>query len=141
MSKEIRFPDGTIVRGCGLAARDENQGWRDFGLYLDAQWRPEWDAVVLEWPDFGVPASQADADQAITMAFRMAREGKHVEIGCLGGVGRTGTVLACMAVLAGIRGDQAVEWVKEAYSPYAVEEDEQETWVLGFAERTAGTKP
>ncbi len=56
-----------------------------------------------------------------------------MEVGCLGGSGRTGTVLACMAVLAGVPPAQAVPWVRSAYRPEAVETAEQEAWVQWFA--------
>lgn len=32
----------------------------------------------------------------------LARSGRHVDVGCAGGIGRTGTVHACMALFAGI---------------------------------------
>ncbi len=54
-------------------------------------------------------------------------------MGCIGGLGRTGTVLACMAILAGIPAGHAVDWVREHYDPAAVETPEQEQWVLWFA--------
>ena len=38
--------------------------------------------------------------------------GERVEVTCGGGTGRTGTVLACMAVLAGVAADDAVGWVR-----------------------------
>ncbi len=138
MPSEIRFPDGTVVRACGVASRDENAAWREFGLYLDAAWEPDWPAVVIDWPDFGVPMSREDVDRAIRYAFQLAREGKNVEIGCLGGIGRTGTVLACMAVLSGVATATAIEWVRSNYSVYAVEEAEQEEWVRDFAARVKG---
>jgi protein-tyrosine phosphatase len=50
------------------------------------------------------------------------------------GSGRTGTVLACMAVLAGVPPPEAVEWVRANYRPEAVETVEQEAWVRWFAE-------
>ena len=46
-----------------------------------------------------------------------ARRGELVEIGCLGGSGRTGTVLACMAVLAGVPPAEAVDWVRTRTRP------------------------
>ncbi len=39
--------------------------------------------------------------------------------------GERGTILACMAVLAGVPKAEAVEWVRENYNPYAVELDLQ----------------
>ena len=56
-----------------------------------------------------------------------------MEVGCLGGSGRTGTVLACMAVLAGVPPPEAVPWVRETYRREAVETADQEAWVQWFA--------
>jgi hypothetical protein len=130
---EITFPDGTCVRASGIASRDANDGWRDFGLYCDAAWKPDWDAVTIDWPDFGIPAAPNTAASQIVAAFQQAQSGKHVEVGCLGGLGRTGTVLACMAVLAGVPGESAVGWVREHYRCEAVETAAQANWVGWFA--------
>ena len=54
-----------------------------------------------------------------------ARCGERVEVGCLGGHGRTGTALACLAVLAGHAGDDAVNWARANYCSDAVETTEQ----------------
>ena len=70
----------------------------------------------------------------IVEAFGRGRDGGLVEVGCLGGSGRTGTVLACMAVLAGVPPAEAVAWVRVSYRPEAVETAEQEAWVWSFAE-------
>jgi len=64
--------------------------------------------------------------------FSRAKNGERVEIGCVGGLGRTGTVLACMAILAGVPANQAVEWVRATYDSRAVETIEQEEWVIWF---------
>jgi protein-tyrosine phosphatase len=133
----VRFPDGTVVHGAALAARDADAGWRTFGLYLDPRWRPDWPHRLVDWPDLGLPADDADADTAIRDALTRAQAGEGVEVGCVGGLGRTGTVLACMAVLTGIPARRAVAWVREHYVPTAVETAAQERWVLRFAERTA----
>jgi len=67
----------------------------------------------------------------------MAQEGKRVEVACIGGHGRTGTVLACMAVLAGVPANEAVRWVRNQYCERAVQEPSQEYWMERFAERQA----
>ncbi len=54
--------------------------------------------------------------------------GQRVEIGCYGGHGRTGTALACLAVLCGQAPDEAVSWVRGTYCERAVETDEQEAF-------------
>ena len=48
-----------------------------------------------------------------------------------------GTVLAWMAVRAGVPAEGAVARVRERYSPHAVETAAQEAWVLRFAGRAA----
>jgi hypothetical protein len=58
---EVSFPDGVVVRGAAVTDRETNADWRDYGLYLDARWAPTWPATVLDWPDFGLPTSDADA--------------------------------------------------------------------------------
>jgi hypothetical protein len=131
---EVLFPDGTRIRASSLAERDEHLSGRDFGLYLDPRWAPTWPAALIDWPDFGLPPDGARAAAQIRAAFARAREGQLVEIGCIGGLGRTGTVLACMAVLAGVDPPDAVAWVREHYRPEAVETPEQEHWVAWFAE-------
>ena len=130
----VTFPDGTLVRAHGIAARDTDDGWRTFGLYCDAAWQPDWPAVTVDWPDFGLPTEPETAARQIVDAFERAGRGERVEIGCLGGIGRTGTVLACMSVIAGISGTDAVRWVRQNYRPEAVETAAQANWVTWFAE-------
>jgi hypothetical protein len=129
----VTFPDGSRVRASSLADRREDDPERAYGLYLDARWTPTWPADVIAWPDFGLPAEPVVAARQITDAVLRARQGELVEVGCLGGSGRTGTVLACMAVLAGIPPDEAVPWVRAAYRQEAVETAEQEAWVRWFS--------
>jgi hypothetical protein len=133
----VEFPDGTRVLASGWFDRSTEEQAPDFGLYLDPIWQPGWPAAQLDWPDFGVPANIGTADATITEAFARARQGEGVEVGCVGGHGRTGTVLACMAVLAGVPPEQAVSWVRERYCPRAVQEPAQQYWVERFAERHA----
>ena len=128
----VTFPDGSRVRAVGLAERREDDPERAFGLYLDEHWAPTWPADLVAWPDFGLPEEPEVAARQIVDAFGRAQRGELVEVGCLGGSGRTGTVLACMAILAAIAPGEAVEWVREAYRPEAVETAEQEAWVEWF---------
>jgi protein-tyrosine phosphatase len=130
----VHFPDGTRVEAVGLADRRPDKPGRDYGFYLDASWRPTWNADVIDWEDYGLPAEPEATAEAICKTFARAKRGERIEVGCIGGLGRTGTVLACMATLAGITPGQAVQWVRDHYDPGAVETPEQEAWVLWFAE-------
>jgi protein-tyrosine phosphatase len=62
-----------------------------------------------------------------------AKKGELVEVACYGGLGRTGTVLSCLAVRAGVHYPDAVAWVREHYDPRAVETTEQDRFVERFA--------
>jgi len=135
-SRIVRFPDGTEITASPLCARRAENGTRDFGLYMDPQWAPTWEAVLIDWPDFGLPANPEQAAAQIRDAFERAQAGDRVEIGCIGALGRTGTVLACMAILAGIPPNEAVAWIRANYDPRAVETEEQERWVGWFADHT-----
>jgi len=101
---------------------------------MDPKWTPTWNAELIDWPDLGLPADEETAADQIVAAFTRAKNGERVEIGCIGGLGRTGTVLACMAILAGVPVDQAVEWVRANYDSRAVETLEQAEWVLWFCQ-------
>jgi protein tyrosine phosphatase len=133
----VRFPDGTAVQATGLERADVDAD-PQFGLYLDKAWGDAsvtWTYEVLDWPDFGTPADPDRAESAIVAAFQKARSGQVIEVGCLGGSGRTGTVLACMAILSGIATSDAVDWVRGSYRRNAVETQEQQDFVRQFGLR------
>jgi protein-tyrosine phosphatase len=60
--------------------------------------------------------------------------GERVEIACGGGRGRTGTALACLAVLDGVPGEGAVAYVRRHYDRHAVETPWQRRYVRSFGE-------
>jgi len=82
----------------------------------------------VRWPDFRTPASTEDAVAVLREAFERAAT-ERVEIACRGGVGRTGTALAAIAVLAGVPGPEAVAWVRARYDRRAAETLWQRRWV------------
>ena len=109
----IALPDGTVVRGRGRREPFPPGPLPEFGLYLGhppdrprllprrgAPWQPEWSAEWIDWPDFRTPRDPDAAAAQILEAYHRARSGERVEIACTGGTGRTGTVIACLAVLA-----------------------------------------
>lgn len=136
----VTLVDGTTVVGATFLA-DDPYG-RDvaptFGLYLDERWRPPWPHRHVDWPDFGVPADTEAFRVALRDALDRARGDERVELGCLGGHGRTGTALACLAVLAGAPASEAVAWVRTNYCEKAVETAAQEAFVLAFGPDRAG---
>ena len=61
-----------------------------------------------------------------------------MEVACRGGVGRTGTALAALAVLDGLPADEAVRWVRERYHPRAVETPWQRRWLRSLGPADGG---
>jgi protein-tyrosine phosphatase len=101
----------------------------DFTLVLAAGPVPDWDHRRVRWPDWWVPLDRRDALAALCDALARARAGERVEVACHGGVGRTGTALAALAVLDGLASGRAVPWVRARYHPRAVETPWQRWWV------------
>jgi hypothetical protein len=123
----VLLPDGITVTAASFDPANPYLRERlpDYGLYLDPQWQPPWDHDNLEWPDFGVPDDARPVLKALRFLRDRAHSGQQVEIGCFGGHGRTGTALACLAVLGGTPSQDAVTWVKANYCSEAVETPEQ----------------
>lgn len=149
LSGAIALPDGTLIRGRGRRTPLPAGCPPDFGLYLGRlpgrsggilrrpDRRPDWPATWIDWPDFGTPRDAAIAAEAIEHAYGLARTGQRVEVACGGGTGRTGTVLACMAILAGHPAEDAVTWIRQNYRRRAVETAGQRRWIQWFAHRSA----
>ena len=130
--QEVRFPDGTPVFALHIDARNGGYSPPDFGLYLDMAWRPDWPSTVIPWEDFEDPPDRNVLFEEVLAAFRRAKSGQWVEIGCLAACGRTGTVLACMATLAEVPADEAILWVRTHYDNCAVETLSQKALINEF---------
>lgn len=128
----VRMPDGTRILGSGVFERGPDDEVPDFGLYADERWQPTWPAVFIEWADFGLPTDPREASRLIVEAFDRARSGQTVEVGCHMGNGRTGTIIACMAILAGVAPKDAVAWTRSHYCRHAIDTPEQERWLEAF---------
>jgi hypothetical protein len=134
----VTLPNGGVVQAHGLMGivRIADHEEPDWGLYLDDGWRtrsPSWPHRFVEWADFGLPADELDAFDAFDEAWRRAHDGEVVDVACVGGIGRTGTALACIAVRDGVPLSEAVEWVRANYVQNAVETDDQRALVERFA--------
>ncbi len=128
----LKFPDGVTVYASSEHTREPLEMAPDFGLYASPAWQASCLAYFIDWQDYHLPVRWQLAAHAIVDTYNKARAGLWVEVGCFGGHGRTGTILACMAVLGGIPATDAVDWVRQNYCEKAVEADTQEWWVLWF---------
>lgn len=130
----LRLPSGRLVRGRGLRhPLDAAVPAPSYGCYLLGGRPPEvpWESRWIRWPDFRLPANRADARAALTDAWERAAA-ERVEIACGGGRGRTGTALACLAVLDGVPATEAVAYVRRHYDRHAVETPWQRRYVRRF---------
>ncbi|MDI2131085.1 protein-tyrosine phosphatase family protein [Yinghuangia seranimata] len=130
----LRLPSGRLVRGRGLRRPLADDGPAPtFGLYLLGHEPPEvaWASRWLRWPDFRLPSDRTDAADALRDAWSRAAA-ERVEVACGGGRGRTGTALACLAVLDGVPNDEAVAYVRTHYAKGAVETPWQRRYVQRF---------
>ncbi|MEI5102551.1 protein phosphatase [Streptomyces sp. PmtG] len=133
----LKLPSGRLVRGRGLRRPLPAGPAPTFGVYLLGKPAPEvaWEARWLRWPDFRLPADRELARQLLAEAWARATV-ERVEVACGGGIGRTGTALACLAALDGVPPGEAVAYVREHYHRRAVETPWQRRYVRDF-----GTAP
>lgn len=128
------LPSGRRIRGRGLSRPLPACGQQpDFGVYLLGRHPPalDWESRWVRWPDFRLPRDLQDARAALQQAWTRS-ERERVEIACRGGHGRTGTALACIAILDGVPPTEAVAYVREQYDARAVETPWQRRLVAGF---------
>lgn len=80
----------------------------------------------------GKPPEKKALNKIIASSLDMVSSGKRVAIHCLGGIGRTGLVAACMAqTLLGKSGEESVDWIRDVIAG-AIQTPEQENFVLDF---------
>ena len=116
------------------AATDEPAGpFPEFGVYLLGKQPPPvgWESRWVPWPDLRLPIDQPDALEAFREVWRRA-EAERVEVACWRGIGRTGTALACIAILDGVPPGQAVSYVRRQYRRRTVETPWQRQYVARF---------
>lgn len=90
--------------------------------------------VRVDIPDFGVP-KVSDLDRGIREALELLADGP-IYVGCMGGRGRTGLFMAALAKVM-LEADEdydtdPVEYVRENYSPHAVETIGQEHFIRNY---------
>lgn len=130
----LSLPSGRSVRGRGMRQTQLEGTLPEFGIILLAKSPPPvaWASRWVKWSDFRLPADRRDAEAALRDAWCRSTS-ERVEVACPGGRGRTGTALACLAVLDGIPAAEAVAYVRKNYDPRAVETPWQRWYVRRFA--------
>lgn len=134
----MQLPGGRMVRGRKFSA--DVGIMPQWGLY--ALWREPstaWPHGWIRWSDFGLPLDNDRARTLIGQAYERSKV-ERVEVGCGGGRGRTGTILAALVMLDGLDAASAVASVREHYDHGAVETPWQRHWLAGrFWENSSTT--
>jgi len=116
-----------------LSSRNKMTG---SGIYLDKSWkrvlRAKAGAYIVDWPDRkAIPVEQIH--QIILKVHGILVKKNTVEIACLGGHGRTGTLLACLLVyMEGLHPRQAIQEVWKRHCHNAIETLDQRLAVYAY---------
>lgn len=131
--RELLFPNGKKIYGSSCHAKAPDDYVPDFGFYLDSCWFGEAKqlGIMVPWQDMGLPKIEREhVDAAVTLACTMIDRGDTIEVGCIGGHGRTGTFLAIIALRNGVEKPvDAIEYVRKNYCQKAIESATQEWYV------------
>jgi protein-tyrosine phosphatase len=129
----LRLPSGRLVRGRALSRALPVGQLPQFAVYLlgDPPEETPWETRWLHWRDMWLPSDPAGLRETLVEALRRSAD-ERVEFACKGGIGRTGTALACLAILDGVPARDAVRYVRAHYTRRAVEAPWQGWFVRRF---------
>jgi len=82
-------------------------------------------------PDQGVP-SLDEAAVVIRTIIDDLKSGQSIVLHCVGGLGRTGTIGACVAIDRGLEPHVAIQLIRDTRSQRSIESSAQEHFVLNF---------
>ena len=108
----LELPSGRTVRGRSSRRATEGAAadltLRLAAFRLNGTCGP---TTWIVWPDFGLPINRRAAALALLDAWERS-DGERVDVACRGGRGRTGTALACIAVIDGMETAAAIALVR-----------------------------
>jgi len=115
---------------------EEHEMPRELGAAYEAT---ALEVVHFSIPDFGAPPDTLALSVFLDDLLRRLRNRETVYLHCFAGLGRTGTVLACLLKVAGAV-DDPVPLVRAVYDPRALESEAQQRFARAFSPRRA-TRP
>lgn len=128
----VQLPSGRRLRGHSLSRPLQGEV-ANLTLVLAARSPAPQHAetAFIRWPDFALPLDRAGALRLLHEAWERS-DRERVAISCRGGRGRTGTALACVAVLDGLAPAAAISLVRRTYDRRAIETPWQKRYVATF---------
>lgn len=79
--------------------------------------------------NMGVPNNVDKFHQLVITILAFLEKGKTVHVGCIGGHGRTGLVIAAVVAMLPDVTDDPIKWVRENYCKKAIESKSQENFL------------
>lgn len=138
-----------LPSGVTMYATSEYDAWHkanaarpvpDVSVYMTNGYEPKRMSYYLPWTDYGLPETpDEDVLDAAAILLAAAYQGKRAETGCMGGHGRTGSLLAIVVLLDDYEsgrpvrsGPEAVAYVREHHCDQAVEGKRQADYIAWF---------
>ena len=125
VTKELTFTGGPFPTVAGA----------DFSVCLkaEASTKEIHDASMhIPIRDFSVPTDEMRGlvESAVLTGMLASLHGESVGVGCMGGIGRTGLIMAIAAKAAGVK--DPISYVRANFKSHAVETKQQEEYVRNF---------
>lgn len=136
------LPTGESMRASAYSDTPYDRDLPDVGVYLDSCWYPaDVFGYALGWRDFGEPTMYAeDVIRTARHVYAHIQAGETVEVGCMGGHGRTGSFLAILCLVSTdtplqrrMSGKAAVRYVRDNHCKLAIENRTQERYISRIA--------
>lgn len=89
--------------------------------------------LSLPVPDLGVPSSPSEVAPLLEQLDKVLASGDNAAIHCRQGVGRSGTLAACLLVMRGIDPTSAIQVLERARGTQVPETADQRRWIDIFA--------
>lgn len=139
----------------------------DIGVYMYSSWwgygggkvktspglKPAWlkkvktakvdlftEQVVIDWPDFSIPPEEIPMVDIVQWMLDQLTAGKRLETACMGGHGRTGTMLALLLCAQGMPPGSAMARVRKHHCTKGIENAKQAEYVAEFYKQFHGNE-
>ena len=133
----VEFPSGRRVRG--RSWHHPVDEYADVTVILTTAPPEEFDSrrdfyggtelIFIQWPDYRLPRRPVQAQEQLRGIYERLNDEK-IEIVCAGGVGRTGTALAALAIEDGLEPREAIDFVQKNYNSESATSHAQRGWLL-----------